>query len=311
MDQPFFLIGSERSGSTMCRLMLDHHPQLACNLESDFLVSQIGDDGQLPTLADYHGFLRRDRIFRHSRFSIDESLSYPALMDSFLEQKRLRQGKRLVGATVHHHFDRLPVLWPNARFIYLLRDGRDVARSALNLGWAGNSWCGADLWLEAEARWRRMRRRLAPDQFIEVRYEDLVQDPAGTLGRICVFLGVAYDNAMLRYSSKSSYAAPDPRLIGQWRSKGSALGLRLLEARIGDALAARYYPASGYRPFPWPALLPLPLRLHSKLVCFAARVRSYGYATALAEFFGRKLGLERLRAQAQARFDLVIDQNLK
>ena len=61
MNRPFFLIGSERSGSTMLRLMLDHHPQLACNLESDFLVSQLGEQGQYPTMSYYHAFLRQDR----------------------------------------------------------------------------------------------------------------------------------------------------------------------------------------------------------------------------------------------------------
>ena len=80
MNRPFFLIGSERSGSTMLRLMLDHHPQLACNLESDFLVSQLGEQGQYPAMSDFHAFLRQDRVFRHSRFEIDERLDYTAVL---------------------------------------------------------------------------------------------------------------------------------------------------------------------------------------------------------------------------------------
>ena len=166
MNRPFFLIGSERSGSTMLRLMLDHHPQLACNLESDFLVSQLDDRGHFPAIGAYHAFLRQDRVFRHSRFEIDETLGYRDLVDSFLEQKRRRDGKRQVGATVHHDFHRLPRLWPDARFIYLLRDGRDVANSAVGMGWAGNAYCGAEIWINAETRWQAMRDRLAPENFL-------------------------------------------------------------------------------------------------------------------------------------------------
>ena len=72
MQSMFFLVGSERSGSTMFRLMLDHHPDIACNLESDFLVSQMTDQGEFPDVQEYASYLQQDRVFRHSRFVVDE-----------------------------------------------------------------------------------------------------------------------------------------------------------------------------------------------------------------------------------------------
>jgi hypothetical protein len=311
MSAPFFLIGSERSGSTMCRLMLDSHPDIACNLESDFLVSQVGDDGQLPNVNAYRRFLRNDRIFRHSRFRIDAWQDYRGLVDSFLEQKRSRDNKRLVGATVHHDFHRLRHLWPEARYVYLLRDGRDVARSAVGMGWAGNSYCGADIWLKAEAQWRELRAGLQPSSYIEVRFEDLVRDPRTSLARICVFLGVEFSEEMLAYPSRSSYGAPDPRLVAQWHSAMPQRELRLLEGRLDEALRQRYYPLSDLPPLrPGPLGVWL-LRQQSRILRLWARQRRYGLGLTVKEFLARRLGLHGLQTRLQQRFDALIDQGLK
>jgi hypothetical protein len=310
MNRPFFLIGSERSGSTMLRLMLDHHPQLACNLESDFLVSQLDHRGRFPATGNYHTFLRQDRVFRHSRFHIDETLGYLDLVDSFLEQKRRRDGKQLVGATVHHDFDRLPLLWPEARFVYLLRDGRDVANSAVGMGWAGNAYCGADLWLEAEARWQRMREGLAPENYIEVRFEDLVSEPRQTLTAICRFLGMPFSEDMLAYPEHSSYGAPDRRLASQWRTRMCATMRRVVEARMGDQLSRRGYPLSapkGVVSRPRDLLL----RLDSKLGCARDRVRRFGLPLTLEDFAARRLGIRRWQVATRTRCDAIIDSRLK
>jgi hypothetical protein len=311
MNAPFFLIGSERSGSTMLRLMLDHHPQLACNLESDFLVSHLDDAGALPDMTAYRAFLARDRVFRHSAFAVDESLGYRELVASFLEQKRVRDGKQGVGATVHHDFHRLPFIWPDARFVYLLRDGRDVANSAVGMGWAGNAYCGADIWLEAEERWTEMRARLAANAYIEVRFEDLVGNPEPTLARVCRFLGVPYDERMLAYPQTSTYGAPDARLASQWRSRMDPRTRARVEARIGERLVQRGYPLEGEVPPPLGRSSELLLRLESRLGCLRDRITRYGLPLTLEEFTARRLGLRRWQASAQLRFDAIIDQHLK
>lgn len=311
MNTPFFLIGSERSGSTMLRLMLDHHPQLACNLESDFLVSHVDDEGSFPEMRAYRDFLARDRVFRHSRFEVDESLGFKDLVDSFLEQKRCRDRKRFVGATVHHDFHRLPFLWPNAKFVYLLRDGRDVANSAVGMGWAGNAYCGADIWIEAETRWSGMRERLGPGAYIEVRFEDLVRNPARTLAALCDFLGVPYSDEMLSYTQTSTYGAPDAHLASQWRTRMDATMRDRVEARIGDLLSKRGYPVQRSGRPPVSRRQDLLLRLHSRIGCFRDRVTRYGLPLTLEEFAARKLRMDRWQAAAQRRFDAVIDRNLK
>ena len=47
-DAPLFLVGSERSGTTFLRLMLDHHPEIAFEKEFDFVVTKVSDAGEFP-----------------------------------------------------------------------------------------------------------------------------------------------------------------------------------------------------------------------------------------------------------------------
>ena len=107
--------------------MLDHHPEIAFNLESDFLVSRIADDGSFPDIGNYCEWLRNDRVFQHSHFEIKDNLEFVAMANDFLEQKRSRDRKALVGATIHKQFSKIGSIWTKAKYIYLLRDGRDVA----------------------------------------------------------------------------------------------------------------------------------------------------------------------------------------
>ncbi len=107
IKRPYFIVGSERSGTTLLRLMLDYHPRLACLFEFDYSVDQVGADGSFPDLEDYRAWLPTRRSFYTSGASIDPSLNYRELVDSFLEQKRQRGGKEFIGGTVHRHFDRL------------------------------------------------------------------------------------------------------------------------------------------------------------------------------------------------------------
>lgn len=253
IQQPVFLVGAERSGTTMFRLMLAFHPQIAFLNEFEYAVDWVGD-GDWPDLKGYADYLQTNRIFQAHRFHIDPALDYPALVDSFMVQHRERKQKALVGATVHRNFDKLLRIWPDARFIHIVRDPRDVARSRIGMGWSGNVWTGVAEWIEMEQLWERVRSGLTPDRYIEVRSEDLVADPPTHLDRACSLFGLRYDPAMLTYSEHSTYDAPDPTLSYQWRRKLSEREIRLVESRVGPMLAERGYEHSGLPPLevtPW------------------------------------------------------------
>lgn len=302
-EEPFFLVGSERSGTTLLRLMLAHHTRIECAPEFEFLVEEMPAESGWPELEPYYEWLATNRIFVPHGFTVERTLDYSALMKSFLAQYCLRSQKPIHGATCHKHFDRLLRIWPRARFVHLLRDGRDVARSCIGMGWAGNVWHAADRWIEAEQLWASLIPNVHPARRIELYYEDLIRAPEKTLTRVCAFLGTDYESGMLDYSQDSSYERPDPKLIGQWRKKLGPLELALLETRIGPMLRARGYEESGVpaaRVRGWQRLL---LGLDDRLGRFRFRRRRYGLGHVLRARLARTLGLKSWAKQ------LLLEQN--
>jgi hypothetical protein len=148
-NEPFFVVGAVRSGTTVLRLMLGHHPQICRCDEFEYVTSAIAGRSGWPDTAEYVRDLPRHRDFRQSGFRIETSLPFPELARDFLVQRRSADARRLVGATVHNHFDELPRIWPGARYIHLSRDPRDVARSCVDMGWGGNAWSALAIWEQA------------------------------------------------------------------------------------------------------------------------------------------------------------------
>lgn len=311
IEKPLFLVGSERSGTTLLRLMLDHHPQLSLLGEFEFAVDRLPAGDGWPDIETYRQWLPRNRVFRHWDLSIDPQLDYPQLVDSFLVQKRTRDNKPLVGATVHRRFDCLRRIWPDARFVHLCRDGRDVARSVMVMGWAGHVYRAADWWHEAETLWQQTVDRLGPDDWIDVTYEQLVRDAQATLDRICRFIGVDYDPAMLDYADDSTYDQPDPSLISQWKRKLSERDVQLIEARLGDLLTARGYELSDLSPLKVGPLRRWWLNLRSRWGRARFGIRRYGMRLFLKHHLSRRVGPNDWRQRVQLAIDEVDTRHLK
>jgi hypothetical protein len=310
-EDPFFLVGSERSGTTLLRLMLAHHQRIDCAPEFEFLVEAMPPRSGWPALEPYYEWLSTNRIFLPHGLVVNRRLDYPALMKSFLAQYCGRSKKSIHGATCHKHFDRLLRIWPRARFVHLLRDGRDVARSCMAMGWAGNVWHAADRWIDAEELWSALAPAVPPGRRLELRYEDLVRAPSKELGRVCAFLGTDYDGRMLDYSRDTSYERPDPKLIGQWRKKLSPEELALLEARIGPMLRERGYEESGVPAARVGAWRRLHLRIESRVGRFRFRRERYGLRHVVRARLARTLGLKGWARRLLLEQNEIDNQHLK
>ena len=89
---------------------------------------------------------------------------------------------------------------PEAHFIHLIRDGRDVALSLSEVSWGpGDVQAAAAKWVDELGRARHRARRLAPGTYMELRFEDLVADPEPLLRRIADFVDLPWDAGMLEY----------------------------------------------------------------------------------------------------------------
>ncbi len=100
-------------------------------------------------------------------------------------------------------------LFPGARFIHLMRDGRDVTASFQRQGWYG-PWLYANTkeWTEALACDSRWEGKPIEEQVLRVRYEDLVLDPEATLRTICQFIGETFEPQMLSWQDKVDDSVP-------------------------------------------------------------------------------------------------------
>jgi hypothetical protein len=304
---PVFMVGSERSGTTLLRLMLDHHPEIAFEKEFDFVVSAVSDTGAFPPVG---AFVDLIGTVRGADYTIDRSLGYRDLVTDFLRQKQLSSGgKRHVGATVHRHFHRLRFLWPDARYIHVIRDPRDVARSVVQKGWAGNAYQAAEFWIRAETCWDALVPLLSNSQAIEVHYEDLVRCTRNQLSEICRFIGVEFSSEMLEYPKDArQYPPPDPTLAGQWTKKMSRRDVAMVEHRTARLMQSRGYALSGY---PIPTIGPV---RHQFIVSTArlrrlrTRAATFGFRLVAADLLARQLGIRALAKHTRQRITAIEQQ---
>jgi hypothetical protein len=125
------------------------------------------------------------------------------VLDAVGEHRRGSAGARRWGFKIQreiHRVDDFARRWPRAQFVHVVRDGRDVAASNITLG---EEWSlktveeAAAAWLYAVER----PPKVAPEgRYLELRYEDLVSDPRPTLERVVEFLGIPWDDALLRHA---------------------------------------------------------------------------------------------------------------
>jgi hypothetical protein len=142
-------------------------------------------------------------------------------------------------------------VFPEARFVNILRDGRDVAVSmkaaagTWNPGWRAltrNVYQTAKQWKVAVEWGRAMNERLG-DRFLEVRYEDLKQDPSAVTRRIFDFCRIPCDDALLgQIVAETDFARTYRGGEDQFRRRGVAGDWR---SRFGKLDAAAFHRAAG------------------------------------------------------------------
>lgn len=237
-----FVVGVNRSGTTLLRLMLDSHPQLTIPPETHFVPEMI-------RLARRENTTRK-RLLRaatsHPRwgdFGLDSEellhrlqrlkpLTPATAIRTFYGMYAEKEGKPRWGDKTPRYMRAMPRIeraLPEARFIHLIRDGRDVALSQAERALEGTP----PSLTEVAERWQRRISTAREhsgelNDYLEIRYEDLVAEPAETLTRICGFIDLPFDPAMLDYHQRAA-----TRLVEMDRDLGNGDGpIRTGEARL-------------------------------------------------------------------------------
>jgi hypothetical protein len=236
--------GALRSGTTLLKLMLDANQDINCPGEVDFIFDYLRTQ---PTSGkwtyDLEG-LRLDRIFKSYNLNIIESGDANTIVQDFVGQLRQRGRGRLV-LNIHRNLDKLVAIFPDVEIIHLIRDPRDVARSCVRMGWAGNTYYAIDHWLDVENAWNKFESQFPENNVIQIFYKRLVSDPVSELERLCQFLKVSYSADMLDYPKHSTYGKPDPSAAEKWK-KSPSREVALVEFRAKSLLLERHYELSGY-----------------------------------------------------------------
>src|SRR5258708_36894758 len=112
LQHPLFLVGSERSGTTLLRLMLSSHPQLAWNEEFEYVVDFMPAQQGWPPIDSYHRYLAHDFLFVCPKITIYPPLRYLHLVKSFLFQRLPPQRNTIRGGRVQLYVGVLALGWP-------------------------------------------------------------------------------------------------------------------------------------------------------------------------------------------------------
>jgi Sulfotransferase family len=279
---PFvFVVGCGRSGTTVLRTVLDSHPDLAVSHEGRFVypLSRRRARYERPEGFDVDalaGDLLADRAVRTNLGMDGDDLrvalggapvaDYPDAVRRIFAYYAARAGKGRYGDKMPAYVLHMPVLaelFPEARFVHIIRDGRDVALSSMAI--EGNRLGALDLALNWKARvgtGRADGRTLGPHRYHEVRYEHLVAEPGAEVATLCEFLDLDVDPAMLRFSEQRA-GIPEKVLVNprharlaeplspgtrSWRTHMGRRDLELFEAAAGPLLSELGYERAVPRP---------------------------------------------------------------
>ena len=213
-----FVVGVGRSGTTLLRLMLDAHSELAMPPETHFFGSLRAAAGELRFRpAQAVEAIAGDKHRRWNDFGIEEDellarfdaiprLNLADVLRAFYELYAEKQGKERWGDKTPDYVKRMRQIksaLPKARFVHVIRDGRDVTLSA-NKRIAERGHRDPVPAGRSAKRWQKKILKARADgpklgEYLEVRFEDLVTDTEAALREVCDFIELEFEPGMLSY----------------------------------------------------------------------------------------------------------------
>ena len=238
--KPVFVCGALRSGTSMAHLMLNAHPEINNPGEFDFFFDLYEKKGSEPDVSELVDYLSEDRIFISKNLLLDTAIpDYKSMLQSFVDQ--MSEDSTVFCLNIHRNFSLAYKYFPEALFIHIIRDPRDVSRSSIGMGWSGNVYYGVNHWIATEKSWQSLVSEVPEASTHELRFEDLVSQPEEKLRSVCNFLDIEYQDAMLNYDQQSTYSKPDPSLINQWKTKLKPRDIELVEHKAKEQMDASGY----------------------------------------------------------------------
>ena len=264
-----FLFGLPRSGTKLTRDLLNRHPEIAIfPHETHFIPYYARTFGSFGDVGRRANFLRFHREFQGTTFArrmeargveFDGSRWYEALqgatyrdvLRAMFALYSQMTGCRIVGDKTPGYVSQLALLrtlFPDARYIHIVRDPRDYACS-IREAWGKSVPRAAQRWKQQIRKYRQEAAEL-PVASMELSYESLLADPPQALDRLCRFLGVAFrvEMLVLEKPAEDLAATRHARTIvggntGKWRT-----GLSEREVAVIERICGGLMSELGYQP---------------------------------------------------------------
>lgn len=266
-DSPIFVVGMNGSGTTMLADSLSKHPTLYMfPLESKvlpFFIAELDRFGDLTSpanrrrLADEIGHTKPYwQANKKSALILDDKEltdcgTFGDVVGRIYRHLAAREGKNRWGEKSPmnvQHIRALAQHFPDAKFIHIIRDGRDAAQS-FHRRWGFNPRHTIWRWKRAVLDGCSQGAALGADRYLEVRYESLTAEPEIEMRRVCGFADLPFDAAVLgssmRHMDPRNQTARLGRIVRnseKWRAYFDSRQLAALEALAGKVLADLGYP---------------------------------------------------------------------
>lgn len=238
-----FIIGCERSGTTLLMSMLNCHSKIAIPYESHFIISYYNKLAYYNNLNNdkdkYHmvsDILQHERVIEWdkkidiNKIDYKNCNNFSEIINAIYDEYARLRYKQVWGDKTplySEYMDIINKLFPDSKFIHIIRDGRDVALSLKKLWYQGQLLNGLDYWCKTAFLAHKMGNMLPTDRYYEIHYESLVTDPRLELKGICSFLNIEYEDEMLRYHNYS-----EDYLKGRINSHHKNLKLKPMKNRV-------------------------------------------------------------------------------
>jgi len=212
-----FIVGCGRSGTTLLQSLLNSHPNIVATHECFFIVALYPSFGKIRKwekrdilkFVDALDLLRIFTLWSLDKRALTEELltalefaDYPLLCK--MVYYHMRKDKERISVLIdknplHSIFlKKLLTIFPEARFIHLIRDPRDNVNSNIMRFNSKNTFFLARKWVGFNARIESTKRKI-PDKFFTILYEDMVINTENVFRRLCEYLGVDYSNSMMSH----------------------------------------------------------------------------------------------------------------
>jgi hypothetical protein len=241
--------------------MLSAHPKIFVQNELPLSQVFVGDKSKNTIIEQISKIIKR----KHGA-SVEELINEQGIELWGLKDPQLTE-----------YIDQLREFLPESKFIIIVRDGRGVANSYMENKWGlgTNALTGAMRWKE-EVLQQKAFMQSAQDNFMLIRFEDLISDMQNQLTVVCEFLNIDYTEAMLTYHQQkaayvsnkeniNTYKKPDAKLADKWQKKLSPRQIDLIEYVAGDELIANGYTLQGNK-IKLSSLTKWYYKLHQKII---------------------------------------------